>query len=92
MNFRVFIGSPLIANQTSHKHTHRWATHGGKTDENAHPHMDYNNRIALVHNGTINNAQELRSELQSKGIEFRSETDTEVLLSFAIVVSCRFIF
>jgi glutamine phosphoribosylpyrophosphate amidotransferase len=37
-----------------------WATHGGKTDKNAHPHMDYNNRIALVHNGTINNANELR--------------------------------
>jgi Glutamine amidotransferase domain len=39
---------------------HSWATHGGKTDKNAHPHMDYSNRIALVHNGTINNANELR--------------------------------
>ncbi len=66
----------------------RWATHGGKTDQNSHPHMDYNNRIALVHNGTINNALELRSELQSKGIEFRSETDTEVLF----VMTCSFMF
>lgn len=51
---------------------------GGKTDKNAHPHMDFDNRIALVHNGTINNASELRRELLAKGIDFRSETDTEV--------------
>ena len=51
---------------------------GGKTDKNAHPHMDFDNRIALVHNGTINNATELRRELQAKGIFFRSETDSEV--------------
>ena len=44
---------------------------GGKTDQNAHPHMDYGNRIALVHNGTINNAHELRRELEGKGITFK---------------------
>jgi len=57
----------------------RWATHGGKTDENAHPHTDYKNRVAIVHNGTINNSYELKKELQSHGIAFKSETDTEVI-------------
>jgi len=57
----------------------RWATHGGKTDANAHPHTDSSGRIALVHNGTLNNANELRKELQSRGHHFNSETDTEVI-------------
>lgn len=57
----------------------RWATHGGKTDANAHPHTDYKNRIAVVHNGTINNAYELKKGLVAEGIKFTSETDTEVI-------------
>jgi glucosamine--fructose-6-phosphate aminotransferase (isomerizing) len=58
----------------------RWATHGGKTDENAHPHTDNNNRVAVVHNGTIENCTELRAELEADGVVFASETDTEVIV------------
>jgi len=57
----------------------RWATHGGKTDENSHPHLDTSEAISVVHNGTINNANELRKELQAKGHVFSSQTDTEVV-------------
>jgi glucosamine--fructose-6-phosphate aminotransferase (isomerizing) len=57
----------------------RWATHGAKTDANAHPHSDQKQRLALVHNGTINNATELREELVAAGVEFSSETDSEVV-------------
>lgn len=57
----------------------RWATHGGKTDFNAHPHTDQHQRIAVIHNGTINNSYDLKKELIDKGIKFTSETDTEVI-------------
>ncbi len=56
----------------------RWATHGGPNDANAHPHRSASSRVAVVHNGIIENYAELRDELRASGTEFESETDTEV--------------
>ena len=74
------IGKPVSAH-IGIGHT-RWATHGEPSDCNAHPHVSASGKLAMIHNGIIENYAQLKQELTNKGYSFKSDTDTEVLLNF----------
>jgi glucosamine--fructose-6-phosphate aminotransferase (isomerizing) len=76
-NLETRLRAEPLAGHTGIGHT-RWATHGKPTENNAHPHAT--ERVAVVHNGIIENFRELREELQKKGAVFKTETDTEIVL------------
>lgn len=78
-NLRVRIGSSPLQGKIGIGHT-RWATHGVPAEHNAHPHVSMNGEFVVVHNGIVENYLELRKELMADGFEFRSETDTEVIV------------
>ena len=76
---KALFETPKIA-QLAIAHS-RWATHGGPTNENAHPHYDQFERVAIIHNGIIENYEPLKKELLKRGYTFTSDTDTEVLVN-----------
>jgi glucosamine--fructose-6-phosphate aminotransferase (isomerizing) len=78
-NLETMLAESPLHGQIGIGHT-RWATHGEPSQRNAHPHVGMNQRVVVVHNGIVENYRLLRQDLESEGIQFRSDTDTEVIV------------
>lgn len=78
-DLEAFCSDKDISGHVGIAHT-RWATHGEPSAVNAHPHYSSSKNLAMIHNGIIENYADIKKNLIAKGVEFRSETDTEVLV------------
>ena len=85
MDLERIVGDSVLKGTIGMGHT-RWATHGEANDTNAHPHLDQTEKFVLIHNGIIENYSSIKTYLEKQGVQFRTETDTEVLVQLISLI------